>query len=1019
MMPRRRGRVTLVVAAFIVFILYRFAITADWNPAAYDKKAPTPNVPQTPGKAAPPAPAVPVAPGSGAKQSDADEDPALQPVHDPVEGIVLPDREGSPPMHNPAEPVVEQHNDPPPAESRPDQLPDLRDEDDHEHKKTEFEIPKKPMDDTDVKKEDMLVAVSALPSQSRPAVEPTPELSAPSKPPKPSKSANVKGLDDEEIHAKNPPGRQPDNDDNGAERPKPPMHWEKQTEHFPVPTESIIPLPKGSPKPFPKIQHDFKSEAETTAAKDVRLKRLAQVKAEAERAWSGYRKYAWTHDELVPQSLSYRDPFCGWAATLVDSLDTLWIMGLRSEFDEAVKAVAEIDFTYSAQRNDIPVFETIIRYLGGLLAAYDVSGGKEGKHQVLLDKALELAEILMGVFDTPNRMPILYYNWMPEYASQRHRAGTGSVAEVATMSMEFTRLAQLTGQDRFYDAIARITDALVDLQRRGTSIPGIFPESLDLSGCNKTASMLLQIQMNKEAEAAAKQTAVAAAVATSEPQGRQEEDVPIGNLRAPAKPDEEEGLPRGKEFEPAKGPEAVVHRRAVMVKNDGEVVTDTSGKERLTRAGKLEFPELPSNRHQPPPSFMANLPPPTDVDCPPQGIEPATWGYQQYSMGGSQDSAYEYFPKEDLLLGGLVPEYKALHVAAVDAVDKWLLYRPMVKDQEREMLFSAKLMTSGEPATDARYEFEVTHLTCFLGGMFALGGRIYDRPKDLETAKRLTEGCVWAYESMPSGIMPEVANVVPCAEREGACPFNETLWWEQLDPQGPWRDRNIKDWEDRQVTKQREREEALKLQGDAAAVVPGGSAPAETKEKEMFNDDAAPSKLGKRVDDGIPVVPAADDPEPEPEQQEQVVTGGVLTQVPISEVDQQDPRPQSHEEFVKDKIQNESIPPGFVAVIARNYILRPEAIESVWYMYRITGDTAWQEKGWHMFEAVIKATRTDAGHSAIADVLDKEPIKVDAMESFWLAETLKYFYLLFAEPDVISLDEWVLNTEAHPFKRPV
>jgi mannosyl-oligosaccharide alpha-1,2-mannosidase len=88
-------------------------------------------------------------------------------------------------------------------------------------------------------------------------------------------------------------------------------------------------------------------------------------------------------------------------------------------------------------------------------------------------------------------------------------------------------------------------------------------------------------------------------------------------------------------------------------------------------------------------------------------------------------------------------------------------------------------------------------------------------------------------------------------------------------------------------------------------------------------------------------------------------------------------------------------------------------------MYRITGDTAWQEKGWRMFEAVIKATRTDAGHSAIADVLDKEPVKINAMESFWLAETLKYFYLLFAEPDVISLDEWVLNTEAHPFKRPV
>lgn len=91
-------------------------------------------------------------------------------------------------------------------------------------------------------------------------------------------------------------------------------------------------------------------------------------------------------------------------------------------------------------------------------------------------------------------------------------------------------------------------------------------------------------------------------------------------------------------------------------------------------------------------------------------------------------------------------------------------------------------------------------------------------------------------------------------------------------------------------------------------------------------------------------------------------------------------------------------------------------------MYRITGDPSWQEKGWRMFKSVIAATKTSVGHSAINDVTIDEPgaspTQVDNMESFWLAETLKYFYLLFSTPDVISLDEWVLNTEAHPFKRP-
>lgn len=71
-----------------------------------------------------------------------------------------------------------------------------------------------------------------------------------------------------------------------------------------------------------------------------------------------------------------------------------------------------------------------------------------------------------------------------------------------------------------------------------------------------------------------------------------------------------------------------------------------------------------------------------------------------------------------------------------------------------------------------------------------------------------------------------------------------------------------------------------------------------------------------------------------------------------------------------------------------------------------------------MFEAIIKATSAEFGHSAIYDVTANPTSQIDEMESFWLAETLKYFYLLFSTPDVISLDEWVLNTEAHPFRRP-
>lgn len=91
-----------------------------------------------------------------------------------------------------------------------------------------------------------------------------------------------------------------------------------------------------------------------------------------------------------------------------------------------------------------------------------------------------------------------------------------------------------------------------------------------------------------------------------------------------------------------------------------------------------------------------------------------------------------------------------------------------------------------------------------------------------------------------------------------------------------------------------------------------------------------------------------------------------------------------------------------------------------------------------MFKNIDKATRTEFGHSSINDVRHSKPKHEDKMESFWLAETLKYLYLIFSEPDHISLDDYVLyalfpdvsilslrandflfrSTEAHPFKRP-
>jgi mannosyl-oligosaccharide alpha-1,2-mannosidase len=182
-----------------------------------------------------------------------------------------------------------------------------------------------------------------------------------------------------------------------------PLKWKDIPLRYPV--SSITPLPTGQPISIPKIQHAF--GAETNHNKAQRLQRQASVKEAFLHTWSGYKKQAWLQDEVTPVTGSYKNGFGQRGATLVDTLDTLIIMGLDDAFDEAVKATKKIDFTTSAVYR-MNVFETTIRFLGGLLSAYDLS---HGKHRSLLVQATELGDMLYTAFDTSNRMPISRWDW--------------------------------------------------------------------------------------------------------------------------------------------------------------------------------------------------------------------------------------------------------------------------------------------------------------------------------------------------------------------------------------------------------------------------------------------------------------------------------------------------------------------------------------------------------------------------------------------------------------------------------
>lgn len=102
-------------------------------------------------------------------------------------------------------------------------------------------------------------------------------------------------------------------------------------------------------------------------------------------------------------------------------------------------------------------------------------------------------------------------------------------------------------------------------------------------------------------------------------------------------------------------------------------------------------------------------------------------------------------------------------------------------------------------------------------------------------------------------------------------------------------------------------------------------------------------------------------------------------------------------------------------VVSAGYPLRPEIVESAYYLFHYTKDPRYLQMGESMFRDFVTHCRTDEGYAALKSVVTKE--KSDSMQSFLFAETFKYFYLLFAPPKTLDFDKVIFNTEAHPVRR--
>ncbi|XP_052444496.1 endoplasmic reticulum mannosyl-oligosaccharide 1,2-alpha-mannosidase [Carassius gibelio] len=211
---------------------------------------------------------------------------------------------------------------------------------------------------------------------------------------------------------------------------------------------------------------DVEKAASLTPVTVKAVDRVEAVREAFRHAWKGYKAFAWGHDELKPMSKTHGEWF-GLGLTLIDALDTMWILGLKDEFEEARKWV-ETELAFS-KNVDVNLFESTIRILGGLLSTYHLTGDT-----LFLDKAKDIGFRLMPAFKTPSKIPYSDVNIGKGTAHPPRWTTDSTVAEVTSIQLEFRELSRLTQDPQYQNAVEEVTRQVHRLEGKRDGLVPMF-----------------------------------------------------------------------------------------------------------------------------------------------------------------------------------------------------------------------------------------------------------------------------------------------------------------------------------------------------------------------------------------------------------------------------------------------------------------------------------------------------------------------------------------------------------------
>jgi mannosyl-oligosaccharide alpha-1,2-mannosidase len=208
-----------------------------------------------------------------------------------------------------------------------------------------------------------------------------------------------------------------------------------------------------------------KEEEEEETWESIQQKRRTTVKNAFLHAWKGYEKYSFGHDELRPCTNNSRDNFAGFGATIVDSMDTMLLMGLNNEYEKCRQFIEQLSFE---KDEFVSLFEISIRILGGMLGAFELT-----RDEMFLRKSEELVQKLLPAFDTKSGVPYTQINLVTGAAKNAHWHATQSIlSEIGSIQLEFKYLSHHTKNPIYAEKAERVMEVLRNNKKEHT---GLYP----------------------------------------------------------------------------------------------------------------------------------------------------------------------------------------------------------------------------------------------------------------------------------------------------------------------------------------------------------------------------------------------------------------------------------------------------------------------------------------------------------------------------------------------------------------